>query len=75
MFVFSFSDVVCGQIQCTDDSRTKPVVDYGYSYKVVSLASGKKCRYDQSMPSVEELVTSAVIESAMNVWYKIWMLV
>ena len=50
--VCSFSDVVCGQIQCTDDSRTKPVVDYGYSYKVVSLASGKKCRYDQSMSSV-----------------------
>ncbi|RMX57319.1 hypothetical protein pdam_00021306 [Pocillopora damicornis] len=39
------SDVLCGQLQCeADESRKKPVVDYGRARdKKIILPSGKKC--------------------------------
>lgn len=36
------SDVLCGQLQC-EDSKTKPVVDYGRSYTKIRLDDGNKC--------------------------------
>ena len=41
--LISFSDVLCGQLQC-EDSKTKPVVDYGGSYTKIRLDDGNKCR-------------------------------
>ena len=44
--IFSPRDVLCGQLQCeADDSRKKPVVDYGRARdKKIILPSGKKCK-------------------------------
>ena len=44
--MFSRSDVLCGQLQCeADESRKKPVVDYGRARdKKIILPSGKKCK-------------------------------
>ena len=46
MKIFSPRDVLCGQLQCeADDSRKKPVVDYGRARdKKIILPSGKKCK-------------------------------
>ena len=37
-------NVLCGQLQC-EDSRDKPVVDYGWTYTKISMDNGKQCRY------------------------------
>ena len=46
--IFSLRDVLCGQLQCEDNSRKKPVVDYGQVYTKVELYRGskKKCRLE-----------------------------
>jgi len=36
------SDVLCGQLQC-HDSRSSPVVDYGWTYTKIDLDNGKQC--------------------------------
>lgn len=41
---FFLSNVLCGQLQC-EDSRDRPVVDYGWTYTKISLDNGKQCRY------------------------------
>ncbi|RMX54469.1 hypothetical protein pdam_00013189 [Pocillopora damicornis] len=35
-------NVLCGQLQC-EDSRDKPVVDYGWTYTKISMDNGKQC--------------------------------
>ena len=43
-----FSDVLCGQLQC-EDSKTSPVVHYGWAYSKISLDNGKQCRCENML--------------------------